>query len=353
MFVQRGKRMMRDDATIVVPTFNRASTLNRLIRFLELLDCPFPVLVLDGSTPEVAAANRHLQEKFKFVSVRSYPSDLHLGLRCADGLTYVRTRYAVMCGDDDFVVPSGISSGCSFLDQEARDVAVIGRVLALRYDLGRAYTSSAVIIQDLLPLGLNLSYESFIQRASALSISTTVGCPPLYYSLVRTDVLREAYKCATDEMKFTSLELLINLSIVAEGYARSLPGLFAFRDYANAPLRQEIRQNPNHYFGLADLDGIQRVIAAKVSEKENLSNDIASYVAELAVRNFVPKLTSLPSNVTKSTFSRLIKMVANSAARAASLVAPGVVAMELNFEREVMRALMIAQGEFVKSVKSA
>jgi glycosyltransferase domain-containing protein len=343
---------MRDDATIVVPTFNRALALNRLIRFLELLDCPFPVLVLDGSEPDVAAVNRGLEERYKFVTVRSYPPELHLGLRCADGLTHVRTKYVVTCGDDDFVVPSGISRGCQFLDQEARHVAVIGRVLALQYGITRAFTSRAVVVQDRLPLDLNLTYSSFAQRASALTVCNIIGCPPLYYSLARVDVLRDAYKSCKAEMKFTSLELLVSLSLVAEGYAQSLPILFGFRDYTSAPLRQAIREDPEYYFGLADLPAIQQTIAGKISAKDCLEPKLAEYISDLAVNHRLPKCPSSLLTPPKSEFSKIREKISNTLARVASLVAPDIVANRLNFEKEVMRALMVAQAEFVKCSKS-
>jgi glycosyltransferase domain-containing protein len=105
-----------DELTIVIITYKRYGFLKRLLSFFASSGLNFSLLVLD-STPNNPTEEDLLfllesNPKLKWVR---YDSSIFFANKIADGCKYINTKYSVMCADDDFLIPSGISKSIDFL----------------------------------------------------------------------------------------------------------------------------------------------------------------------------------------------------------------------------------------------
>ena len=119
--------------TILVPTRNRPRQLARLLDFLSITGNTYSVRVLDGSAPNTQALNANIVAEHDFAIHDTYDPQLHLGLRCADGLRKVDTAHTVFCADDDFVFPEALARCAQFLADHPDHSAVSGTFLSLNY----------------------------------------------------------------------------------------------------------------------------------------------------------------------------------------------------------------------------
>jgi glycosyltransferase domain-containing protein len=284
---------MKSSITIVVPTYNRPKMLDRLLSFLHSLGCPYPVLVLDGSSAE----NKPLVEKsvsrFSFVSLQAYPSELHAGLRFSDGLNNVSTEYVVFCADDDFVFPKAIASCVRHLDEHRDYAAATGEVRALIYGTKGRMGARAFALPERLGNVICLDQDQFILRSQICWTMAFVGSVPLFYSVRRTAEARHAFSMVTPEMKYSSTELVTNASLLISGKVAILPELFGLRDYASEPVRDVLRDNPVAYFEERDLLDIREKLLPLLQQAEQMTRADAEYcidafIALCKVRPVVP-----------------------------------------------------------------
>jgi hypothetical protein len=280
------------------------------------------------------------------VTYLPYPPDLHLGLRCADGLSRVTTPYCALCGDDDFVVPSGLRECARFLDGSAGYVAVTGRTLALTYGL-KGLLRRGTVFDDVLGGDFNLSHTSLLQRFIRLNALASVGCPPLYYGLMRTQVARAAFALTKPGMKYSSLELLLNSMALLEGAAKSLPYFFSVRDYASEPHREAIRDEPGTYFARPDLEYIKPLLAERLKQKESVDDATAAYVADVLLFDHFPADRAVPRSA-PTLVQRMWRRALGLAQKLASLFAPGLLAAGLAIPEDDLRALLKAQRDYLR-----
>ena len=106
---------MLDNITIIIITHKRHLYLRRLLKFYNSYNLQCKFLVLD-STPE----NPKDPELKKLLSMenvqwKKYDHDIFLVDKIANGCSFINSRYAVICADDDFLIPSGIAQCIEFL----------------------------------------------------------------------------------------------------------------------------------------------------------------------------------------------------------------------------------------------
>jgi glycosyltransferase domain-containing protein len=335
-------------ATIVIPTYNRPRHLRRLLRFLEALGNPYRVLVLDGSAPDNAARNARLADEHAQLTLRQYPSELHQGLRYADGLQHVATPYVAICGDDDFIVPSAVRRCVEFMDDHREYSAVIGRVMALHYSTARPILRWGYTISNPLAAGFNLSHRWFLQRMLHLLAHTATGCPPLFYALRRTEQARRAFALVTPQIRYSAQELLTNAVTLLLGRATVLPCLFGLRDYASDTIREPMRDDPDSYFSPGDLAYLRTVLVPMIVEIDGLSPETAGFAASLFLEHVFPR-DPAPAAGVRAVERRWRQRARTVASTLQSLLLPASIARRHEFEASIARALRLAQLEFARA----
>ena len=106
--------------TIIVPTYNRADRLARLLNYYRATRCPCPIVIADSSAAE------HREANSKLISSLRDTLDLHrrefdpatpYARKMADVLATVQTRYTVLSADDDFVIWHAAKRCAAFLEE--------------------------------------------------------------------------------------------------------------------------------------------------------------------------------------------------------------------------------------------
>ena len=100
--------------TLVIITHNRYGFLLRLLRFYNLYDYNFNIIILDSSTVEQKYKDLDILLEKK--NIRWEKIQLDVADKIAYGSNLIQTEYSVICADDDFIIPDAILKCISFLD---------------------------------------------------------------------------------------------------------------------------------------------------------------------------------------------------------------------------------------------
>lgn len=115
---------MNDDAnygcTIIIPTYNRPRYLKRILSYYNKYAGNYNIIVADSSSDENKKLNDKVVSSFSNLNIlylSNYSSEISPYHKIVDSINYVDTKYCVLCADDDFVVPNGISQSVDFLEK--------------------------------------------------------------------------------------------------------------------------------------------------------------------------------------------------------------------------------------------
>lgn len=273
------------NTTILIPTYNRSKELFRLLTFLKILNNPYPVVVLDGSSIKNQNRNRAIVKKFENITCPAFPEGMHIGLRYYKGLNeFVTTEYVVFCGDDDFIIPKAIEKCAGFLDDNSEYSAVNGTVKCLAYPKKYSRSGFFAFIDD-LKYPLILDQPTFLARFLKMNAVYEQGCPPLFYAVRRTNQAREIFRRNHENFKYTSQEALSDALTLIWGKSTTLPYLLNIRDYSSETIREEIRGDPVYIFSQEDAKYIRDVLTEELRKsRENLSAEIIQYTLDQFIK---------------------------------------------------------------------
>lgn len=334
--------------TILVPTFNRPNELARLLFFLQDTKNPYPVLVLDGSQPDIQSKNERLARQYEFVQWTGYRSDLHQGLRYADGLSQVKTEYVVICPDDDFIFPEAVEECARFLDSNSDYSSAVGRVRAFLYPKSWRFLRYGFMLLNPLAHDFNLSHKHFIQRLLYLVAFTYAGCPPLFYAVRRTAQARTAFLAVSPDMKYSSQELLTNAITLLLGKATVLPIPYGLRDYSSEPIVEQRRDDPVNYFTESDLKYIRATLVPMMMNQEHFSRERADYLADMFLEDYYPsdnRFPPLPEALSMSFGARITRLCQTLC----SMLFPGFLATATGIHPKTLISIKRAHRQFLNA----
>lgn len=127
---------MTERLTIVLPLKGRSPWTFRFLAHAEKLRFPYRLLVADGEVDEVVAEQLSAHRKlFPHVNMEyvQYPDDQslkHFFRKMADACNRIRTPYAMLADNDDFLCYEGIERALDFLDKHPDYVCARGQILA-------------------------------------------------------------------------------------------------------------------------------------------------------------------------------------------------------------------------------
>lgn len=205
--------------TLVVPTYNRAEDLGRLLRFLERQNAPFPILVLDSSRPEVHQLNvetcRSLSAK---VTLRRFDTEISPWEKFSQGVEMVETEFSSLCADDDLVLVPGIRGVVDFMAANA-DVSVAHGWYF------NFYLSGALGLTQVIYRSPTIGAQDPIERLWQMFS----GYEAVTYGVHRTQVLRQSLAAVQGVQSMLWRELLGGAVAAVSGKIARLPLLYAGR----------------------------------------------------------------------------------------------------------------------------
>lgn len=105
--------------SLIIPTYNRPHFLKRLLRYFQQQEFPYRIAVADSSSAPACDANLSIVASLKddqSIHYEKYPPEINPFLKIAQALSGVDSKYAVICADDDFLVPKAIELCVHFLE---------------------------------------------------------------------------------------------------------------------------------------------------------------------------------------------------------------------------------------------
>ena len=88
------------------------------MKFYEQYQYNFQFLILDSSTDRETEEIRFFFQK-KNVKHIKYDSSIFFAHKISDGSKFIDTKFAVLCPDDDYLIPSGIFEARNYLDENS------------------------------------------------------------------------------------------------------------------------------------------------------------------------------------------------------------------------------------------
>lgn len=125
-----------DNITIVIPTYNRPAYLRRLLGYYDSFGISINIIVADSSNDENKVLNNKICEDFININVNyigSYDSNEYPLFKLYDTIKLVSTTYVACCGDDDFLIPSGLVASINYLIANDKFRVCHGIYLSMMY----------------------------------------------------------------------------------------------------------------------------------------------------------------------------------------------------------------------------
>ncbi|MBU0536363.1 MAG: TIGR00180 family glycosyltransferase [Nanoarchaeota archaeon] len=219
--------MKKSDYTLIVPTYNRPDYLERVLSYFQKKGVESRIIIADSSLPRYKKRN---EEVIKKIGIHvDYLGDfdykIHPHRKLAFTINKVKTKYCVMCADDDFIVPKTIEKSIRFLDKNPDYTCCHGRYVLFDINEDRCSWN------DLYPS------ESIISSDPKIRLKTHIKyyCPT-YYAVFRTEFINRIFKESTHYINQGLLgEILPSMLTVVYGKIKRLPLLYCARDLNAAP----------------------------------------------------------------------------------------------------------------------
>jgi len=212
--------------TILVPTRERQDFLIRLVAVWG--GTPVRLVLVDGSDHPVSATHREVIESAENVSyvhaLLSYPERMKLAG------SFVSTPYAVLSGDDEILLPTGLVAAIRLLDQDPGLAGCVGQCLRffptrrshrLMFEMGYPYWR------------YRRDEGSAEQRIlHAMDGYNAATC----YAVLRSDVWTESWGSVEQWSCSTATEVQQAIAVLARGRLATVDELFWLRSEENPPL---------------------------------------------------------------------------------------------------------------------
>jgi len=232
--------------TVVIPTRNNQSYLNRLISYYRDQSLKHKILIADSSDSGQLANNKHIVDSSKAdldIEYLQYQPDLTVPNKLSDALRQVDTPYTALGADDDLFVPAGLSRAVDFLEDHADFALAHGDAIIFNVcndgthgPIGGTFRYEQRTIDQ--PTGAQRLVDNFSHYAT------------VWYSVYRTETLQSQQQKITvsllDRPYFE--ELLPSALAVIQGKTKKLDGLYMVRQVHS----QRRQQAPDVFDWISD-----------------------------------------------------------------------------------------------------
>ena len=212
--------------TILVPTRERQDFLIRLVAVWG--GTPVRLVLVDGSDHSISTVHREVIELAENVSYVHSPLSYPERMKLAG--SFVSTPYAVLSGDDEFLLPAGLAAAVRLLDQERGLAGCVGQCLRffptrrshrLMFEMGYPYWR------------YRRDEDSAEQRIlHAMDEYNASTC----YAVLRSDVWTESWGSVDQWTCPAATELQQAIAVLARGRLATVDQLFWLRSEENPPV---------------------------------------------------------------------------------------------------------------------
>jgi len=216
-----------DNITIVIITYKRYGFLKRLLLFFSKFQLKAKILILDSSPDNPVDDQLIDLLSQKSVSWKRYNDNIFFADKIAEGCENIKTEYAVLCADDDFLIPGALETCINFLDKNQDYASAHGL-----YFNHSSYENARYDIFQMNPLyenGRSAEQKNSTDRVTEYLYGKTVYYP--MYAVHRTTVFQKIW---TETMQYVSdqglSELFPSCLSFAYGKMKVLPVFYNSRE---------------------------------------------------------------------------------------------------------------------------
>ena len=126
---------MMSNCTVVITTYNRPAYLKRILDYYKANGTGLEFIIIDSSSAEDQVSNQktvdfyNSREGVKFIRY-SYVESTNLWAKWSDGMSKVKTKYCVLCAEDDFIIPRAIKTSAEFLENNPDFSVTLGKYIS-------------------------------------------------------------------------------------------------------------------------------------------------------------------------------------------------------------------------------
>ncbi|MFC2092089.1 TIGR00180 family glycosyltransferase [Elusimicrobiota bacterium] len=211
--------------TIIIPTFNRYGYLERLLQYYSSFGLEINIIIADSSDTIQEDIIDGFRNKMN-INYQTFPSDIHHMTKFHKAAEQVETKYTIFCGDDDFIVPNGISESVKFLELNSDYSCAHG--IYLSYQCVKESINDRLIWSRVYIEG-SVSFDKAEQR---LCEHIHDYKAPTFYAVHRTEklklFLRENNEISED---YRFGEIILTSLVAIYGSIKMLDSFYCVREY--------------------------------------------------------------------------------------------------------------------------
>jgi glycosyltransferase domain-containing protein len=265
---------MLDKVTIVIPTKNRHTYLERIIDYYS--NSGINIFVAD------ATKKKYEKELPGNVTYYHYP-EVHYCTKLNDVLKKVNTPYSLLCADDDFIIPNAINACVDFLNENPDYNSAQGHYVLFYQSKNKLFYSPGYLS--------TVGYDFNEAKASDRIKKFDNVSIQFYYSVHKTNSLKEVFSFADSKLyNLNIVEVLIGLNTLISGKHKVLQLFYSMREtlYGSAggsapglnvfSTLPEYKEQYNAFFS-----EVVRLLCVK----ENLSVEEASAILSQSIKDHI------------------------------------------------------------------
>lgn len=199
--------------TILIPTHNRNEILNRSFEYYsnyKYLD----IIICDSS-------EKKNEKNFDFVKYLHFPG-ASFATKLLSALKYVKTKYVILCADDDFLYIDSLIYGQKFLDNNINYSSIQGTYYHFKLNKGKFEISK---LYD----NAKLKYYTNSKPNIRVLKSVKYGMP-LLYALHRIENLNESLEICANLTPITMVEYTVDIITLLNGKHKVFNKVWMLRD---------------------------------------------------------------------------------------------------------------------------
>ena len=214
--------------TIIIPTYNRSKYLKRILNYYNKYERNFKIIVADSSSDENKRVNKKNISLLSFLDIQyidKYASKINPYDKWCNVLNYVKTKYALFCADDDFIIPNGIKKSIDFLEKNADFSCAQGHYIS--FYLGNNLQKKEFVFKPSYTYYNSITSDNVKDRL----FSNFVNYMQTIYAVHRTNLLKMIFEESakyTNDNRFG--ELLASMLDLVYGKVKKLDILYSARE---------------------------------------------------------------------------------------------------------------------------
>jgi len=281
--------MLYEELTVVIPTYNRPEHLKRSLKYYAKVYLTAKFIVADSSYSTVAQETRKTVEDMRDelnLSYMAFEQGIEFSYKICQAVEKSTTKFTLVIGDDDFVIPSGVEACMDLLRTDSTAVAAGGIRLGITGHGPPQDDDDSWC--EFWPL-----WSDGIVEDTALERIRRIGVPSwsqYLYSVYRTDTLNRALSMVSDRKYSSIVEYMIYAAVLAEGKWPQIDGLFALCSHDSPYYAVRDRASFPHYWGnvggrisqltlpstSADVKYFSEAIGGKIADHEGIPTEKAT-----------------------------------------------------------------------------